>query len=135
MRLSERYALDRDIGFDRSPRIVAEHLETAGLTELATFDIYEDEVRRYYVATDAGLYVGTYTLGRSGWGAESPRRLRPRLHAPNQGSGLDTSVGPARLAAEAGSRHRDRSRARLAVTAYRRLIADLACEPRPSLRG
>lgn len=76
MKLSEQYDLDAfqpDVN-SRAPAFVREHLAAAGLEELASFDFWEEDVRRFYVATDAGLYVGAFTPRRD-------IRFDPKLEA------------------------------------------------------
>jgi len=63
MKLADRYEVDGfhpDVNL-RAPAMVRAQLATAGLQELASVDFWDGEVRRFYVATDAGLYVGLFT--------------------------------------------------------------------------
>lgn len=76
MKLSEQYDLDTlqpDVNW-RAPAFVREHLAAAGLEELATIDFWDEDVRRFYVATDAGMYVGVFTPRRD-------MRFDPKLEA------------------------------------------------------
>lgn len=63
MKLADRYEVDGfypDVNV-RAPAMVRAQLATTGLEELASVDFWDGEVRRFYVATDAGLYVGHFT--------------------------------------------------------------------------
>lgn len=76
MKLSEQYDLDAsqpDVNW-RAPAFVREHLVAAGLKELASVDFWDEDVRRFYVATDAGMYVGVFTPRRD-------IRFDPKLEA------------------------------------------------------
>lgn len=75
MKLADRYNLDGYLDVnDRAPIFVRDQLATAGLEELASVDYWDDDVRRFYVATDAGLYVGVFTPRRD-------IRFEPKLEA------------------------------------------------------
>jgi hypothetical protein len=75
LKLAELYNFDvlLDVN-DRAPRFVRDQLASAGLEELASFDFWDEEVRRFYVATSAGLYVGVFTPRRD-------IRFEPKLEA------------------------------------------------------
>jgi hypothetical protein len=75
LKLADLYNLDGNLDVnDRAPRFVRDQLVNAGLDELASFDFWDEDVRRFYVATDAGLYVGVFTPRRD-------IRFEPRLEA------------------------------------------------------
>jgi hypothetical protein len=76
VKLADQYGVD---GFHpdvnvRAPAMVRAQLATAGLEELASVDFWDVELRRFYVATDAGLYVGLFTPRRD-------IRFDPKLEA------------------------------------------------------
>jgi hypothetical protein len=75
LKLADLYNLDGTLDVnDRAPSFVQDQLVSAGLEELASFDFWDEEVWRFYVATDAGIYVGIFT----------PRhdfRFEPKLEA------------------------------------------------------
>lgn len=63
MKLTDLYDMDgfhHDVNA-RAPAFVRDHLVSAGLEELASIDFWDDDVRRFFVATDAGLYIGVFT--------------------------------------------------------------------------
>jgi len=63
VKLSEQYDLDafqQDVNW-RAPAFVRDQLRAAGLEDLASVDFWDEDVRRFYVASDAGLYVGVFT--------------------------------------------------------------------------
>jgi hypothetical protein len=45
----------------RAPAFVRDHLASAGLEELPSIDFWDDDVWRFFVITDAGLYIGVFT--------------------------------------------------------------------------
>ena len=76
VKLSDQYDLDgfqQDVNW-RAPAFVREQLVTTGLEELASIDFWDEDVRRFYAATEAGLYVGVFTPRRD-------IRFDPKLEA------------------------------------------------------
>ena len=76
MKLADLYDMDgfhHDVN-TRAPAFVRDHLVSAGLEELAAIDFWDEDVRRFFVATDAGLYVAVFTPCRD-------IRFEPKLEA------------------------------------------------------
>jgi len=76
VKLTDLYDMD---GFQhdvnaRAPVFVRDHLVSIGLEELASIDFWDEDVRRFFVATDAGLYVAVFTPRRD-------IRFEPKLEA------------------------------------------------------
>jgi hypothetical protein len=63
VKLSDQYNLEAfqpDVNA-RAPAFVVAQLGAAGLKELAALDFWEGDVRLFWVATDAGIYLGTFS--------------------------------------------------------------------------
>ena len=76
MKLTDLYDMDgfhHDVNA-RAPAFVRDHLVSAGLEELASIDFWDEDLRRFFVATDAGLYVAVFTPRRD-------IRFEPKLDA------------------------------------------------------
>lgn len=76
MKLADQYVLEgfhHDVN-DRAPAMVRDHLVATGLEELASLDFWDEDLRRFYVATHAGLYIGVFTPRRD-------IRFDPKLEA------------------------------------------------------
>jgi len=74
VKLADQYDLEAfqpDVN-GRAPMFVHAQTTAAGLEELASFDFWDEDVRRFYVATDAGLCVAVFTPRRD-------IRFEPRL--------------------------------------------------------
>jgi len=76
VKLTDLYDMDgfhHDVN-DRAPVFVRDQLLSAGLEELASIDFWDEDVRRFLVATDAGLYEAVFTPRRD-------IRFEPKLKA------------------------------------------------------
>jgi hypothetical protein len=58
----------------RAPVFVRDHLALLGLEELASVDFWDEDLQRFFVATDAGLFVAAFTPRRD-------IRFEPKLEA------------------------------------------------------